>query len=291
MYRVSPEAAVLRAHACPGSLWAMDLHERHQLDMAGQISRVRARARPWRSSIALVLAAGSLTAGELGRHAHSLDRGTARALVYCGAICFFLFGTAASFGLSWQARRLLLPVIGAAHATVTRYALVLAGIFAVLVVTLGLARVPVEQLVLGGAVTGVLIGIAAQQPLANLFAGMVLLFARPFQVGDRIQLRAGALYGRIEGTVTDISLTYVRMDTAEGPLFVPNTQALAAAAGPVTGPLGPVTGVAVAAPPVPAPPIPGAPVPGPPVPGPPFPGPMAAPARAPSEPDGSQARP
>jgi small-conductance mechanosensitive channel len=243
----------------------MDLHERHQLDMLEQISRVRAKARPWRSIIALLLAVAALTAGELGRHAHSLDPGTAQALIYCGAICFFLFGTAAAFGLSWQARRLLVPVIGAAHATVTRYALVLAGIFAVLVIALDLARVPVQQLILGGAVTGVLIGIAAQQPLANLFAGMVLLFARPFQVGDRIQLRAGALYGRLEGTVIDISLTYVRLDTQEGTLFIPNTQALAAAVGPVTGPLGPVTGVAMPAPPPATAPVPSpgaAPVPG-----------------------------
>ena len=125
------------------------------------------------------------------------------------------------------------PLIGAAHAGVTRYALVLAGMFTALVIALNLASVPVGQLVLGGAVTGVLLGIAAQQSLANLFAGMVLLFARPFRVGDRVRLRAGALFGILEGTVTDISITYVRLETAEGVLFVPNSQALAAVVGPV----------------------------------------------------------
>jgi hypothetical protein len=128
---------------------------------------------------------------------------------------------------------LIQPVIGAAHAGVARYALVLAGIFTALVIALNLASVPVGQLVLGGAVTGVLLGIAAQQSLANLFAGMVLLFARPFRVGDRVRLRAGALFGILEGTVTDISITYVRLETAEGVLFVPNSQALAAVVGPV----------------------------------------------------------
>jgi small-conductance mechanosensitive channel len=214
----------------------VDLLERRQLDVAQQVARVRARTRPWRSIIALALAFGGLAAAELGRHLQHLDPGTADALRYSGAAAFFVFGTAASFGLSGQVRQLLQPVIGAAHAGVTRYALVLAGIFAVLVITLNLAEVPVGQLLIGGAVTGVLLGIAAQQSLANLFAGMVLLFARPFRVGDHVRFRAGALYGLIEGTVTDVSITYVRMETQEGTVFVPNSQALAAVVGPVPPP-------------------------------------------------------
>ncbi|HEY1640110.1 MAG TPA: mechanosensitive ion channel domain-containing protein [Streptosporangiaceae bacterium] len=212
----------------------MDLHERRQIDMAQQVAaRVKARARPWRSIIALALACCAFAAAEYGRHGRGLDTVTRDALKYCGAAAFFLFATAAVFGLSGQVRTWVRPLIGAAHAGVARYALVLAGIFTALVLTLNLATVPVGQLVLGGAVTGVLLGIAAQQSLANLFAGMVLLFARPFRVGDRVRLRAGALFGILEGTVTDISITYVRLETAEGVLFVPNSQALAAVVGPV----------------------------------------------------------
>ena len=143
---------------------------------------------------------------------------------------------AAVFGLSGQVRNLIQPHIGAAHAGVVRYALVLAGIFTVLLVALNVSSLPVGQLVLGGAVTGVLLGIAAQQSLANLFAGMVLLFARPFRVGDRVRFRAGALGGSLEGTVTDISITYVRLETADGVVFVPNSQALAATVGPLPPP-------------------------------------------------------
>jgi small-conductance mechanosensitive channel len=213
----------------------VDLHERHQLDMAEQVARVRVRARPWRSLIALALALCSLAAAEFGRHT-TLDRATHDALVDAGAAAFFLFGTAAAFGLSGQVRDLLRPVIGTAHAGVTRYALALAGIFTVLVIAFDLASIPVHQLVLGGAVTGVLLGIAAQQSLSNLFAGLVLLFARPFRVGDRVRFRAGALYGLLDGTVTDISITYVRLETAEGLVFIPNSQALAAAVGPLPPP-------------------------------------------------------
>src|SRR5450755_284198 len=200
--------------------------------MAEQVAKVKAKTRPWRSIIALILALAALTAGEFGKHA-SLAQPTKNALTWSSAAAFFVFGVAASFGLSGQVRNLLQPVIGAAHAGVTRYALALVGIFASLVIALNLASVPVGQLVLGGVVTSVLLGIAAQQSLSNLFAGMVLLFARPFRVGDRVRFRAGALAGAIEGTVVDISITYVRLETEDGQVFVPNSQALAAVVGPI----------------------------------------------------------
>jgi hypothetical protein len=214
----------------------VDLHERRELDMSAQVARVKARARPWRSIIALFLALCGLAAGELGRYSRNLDPLTRPVLTYAGAAVFLVFGLVASFGLSGQARDLLRSRIGAAHAGVVRYALVLAGIFTVLVITLNIAHVPVGQLVLGGAVTGVLLGIAAQQSLSNLFAGMVLLFARPFRVGDRVRFRAGALAGLLEGTVTDISIAYVRLETSDGLVFVPNSQALAACVGPLPPP-------------------------------------------------------
>ncbi len=204
--------------------------------MSAQVAKVKARARPWRAIIALFLALCALAAGELGRYSRHLDPATGTILKYSGAAAFLVFGLVASFGLSGQVRDLLRPAIGAAHAGVTRYAIVLAGIFTVLVITLNIANVPVGQLVLGGAVTGVLLGIAAQQSLSNLFAGMVLLFARPFRVGDRVRFRAGALAGLLDGTVTDISIAYVRLETTDGLVFVPNSQALAACVGPLPPP-------------------------------------------------------
>ena len=67
------------------------------------------------------------------------------------------------------------------------------GAFTTLLLTLVLFGVPVSQLVLGGALTTVFVSIAAQQALGNVFAGLVLMLARPFKVGDDIRLRAGAL--------------------------------------------------------------------------------------------------
>ena len=107
------------------------------------------------------------------------------------------------------------------------------GAVTTLVVTLVLFDVPVGQLLLGGALTSVFVGIAAQQALSNVFAGLVLLLARPFKVGDSIRLQAGALSGEIDGTVSEIGITYVRLATDGGMVSVPNSQVLNAVVGPI----------------------------------------------------------
>lgn len=92
--------------------------------------------------------------------------------------------------------------------------------------------VPMGGLLLGGALTGVVVGIAAQQTLGNFFAGIVLLMVRPFSVGDSIVLRSGPLGGEYEGTVTEMSLYYVHLVTDQGPVALPNAGVLASAVGP-----------------------------------------------------------
>jgi len=65
-----------------------------------------------------------------------------------------------------------------------------------------LAGLKPETLAVGGAITAVILGLAAQQTVGNLIAGTVLLSARPFRVGDRIRVHAGGVAGTVEGTVT-----------------------------------------------------------------------------------------
>jgi small-conductance mechanosensitive channel len=218
----------------------MDLQERRQLDMASAMTKVRARARPWRSIVALILAiAGGLAAEFSGASYRAFsataEPGTApvghvaKIVWLCGLVAFFVLGMVAAIGLSARARSGLQPLVGQAHAGVVRYVLLLAGVFTIGTISLYLLGVKPDKLLVGGAITGVLLGIAAQQSLANLFAGLVLLFASPFRVGDHVRFRAGALSGEIEGVVTDLSLSYVRLETAQGQMLLPNAQALAAA--------------------------------------------------------------
>jgi small-conductance mechanosensitive channel len=221
----------------------VDLQERRQLDMAERMHKVRSRARPWRAILLLViaLAAAGVSVkwgGQLASDEHNLRIGvkvppanidTDRLIAYLGAGAFFVIGMAAAFAISGQAKSYLQPRVGDAHAGIVRYVVLLVSLFVFLVFTLQLFRVPIGQVLAGGAVIGVLLGIAAQQSLSNLFAGLVLMFARPFRVGDQVRFRSGALGGAIEGTIVDISITYVRVETTDGSTLVPNAAALSAA--------------------------------------------------------------
>ena len=215
----------------------MHPHDGPQLDLSAQVALVRAKTRPWKSIIALVLAiASAVTSAWAHSHFHHffvLDQGVSQVIAAVTALAFLFFASVATIGLSGKARSVLQPLMGVSHAAIVQYALVLIGAVTTLVVTLVLFGVPVGQLLLGGALTSVFVGIAAQQALSNVFAGMVLLLARPFKVGDAIRLRAGALSGEIDGTVSDIGITYLRMSCAGGMISVPNSQVLNAVVGPL----------------------------------------------------------
>jgi small-conductance mechanosensitive channel len=119
-----------------------------------------------------------------------------------------------------------------ARASTFRILCLLFGYILVVFGALSLLRVPVGHLLLGGVLTGVILGIAAQQVLANVFAGIMILFAKPFQIGDDLRIRSGALGGPIVGRVSGMTLTYVTVSTIAGPVLLPNSAVLAAAVGP-----------------------------------------------------------
>jgi small conductance mechanosensitive channel len=91
-------------------------------------------------------------------------------------------------------------------------------------------------LAVGGAITAVVFGLAAQQTLGNLIAGMVLISARPFKVGDRVRLQAGGLAGQIEGVVASLGLLYTTLTQNRDSIMVPNNVVLTAAIVPLRDP-------------------------------------------------------
>src|SRR5712672_2109782 len=205
-----------------------------QVDLSTQVERVKRRTRPWKSIIALLLAIASAVISHQARRGTFTTNDLANQfIVYGAAVLFLVFGSSAAYGLAGKSRELLEPTAGRAHAAIVRYAILIVGAFATLLITLLLFGVDVSQLVLGGAITTVFLSIAAQQALGNVFAGLVLVFARPFQVGDAVRLRAGALGGTLDGIVTDIGITYVRFDTAGSVMSIPNSQVLNAVVGPI----------------------------------------------------------
>ncbi|HUB74347.1 MAG TPA: mechanosensitive ion channel family protein [Solirubrobacteraceae bacterium] len=112
----------------------------------------------------------------------------------------------------------------------------LATIALALVVALRVAGIEPRTLALGTAFTAVIFGLAAQQTLGNLIAGMVLLSARPFRVGERVRLQGGNLAGQIEGTVSSLGLLYTTFATGEDAIMVPNSVVLNVAVLPLREP-------------------------------------------------------
>src|SRR3954469_16110645 len=99
----------------------------------------------------------------------------------------------------------------------------LATMLITLLVALRIAGVRPRAVAVGGAFTAVVFGLAAQQTLGNLFAGTVLLSARPFRVGERVRLQGGGLAGQVEGIVSSLGLLYTTFATGEDSILVPNS--------------------------------------------------------------------
>jgi small conductance mechanosensitive channel len=105
-----------------------------------------------------------------------------------------------------------------------------------LLVALEIAQISPSTLVAGTAFTAVILGLAAQQTLGNLFAGLVLVSARPFQVGERVRLQAGGLAGATEGVVSSLGLLYTTLARGEDRIMIPNNTVLSAAVVPLREP-------------------------------------------------------
>jgi small conductance mechanosensitive channel len=104
--------------------------------------------------------------------------------------------------------------VGPIAATAGRYAVLIIAVIA----ALGQLGVQTTSLlaVLGAA--GLAIGLALQGTLANVAAGIMLLYLRPFRTGDAIETPA------VAGTVKEVGLFVTRMETADGVFyFVPNS--------------------------------------------------------------------
>jgi len=91
-----------------------------------------------------------------------------------------------------------------------------------------LAGVSAESIFLGSAFAGIVIGLAAQTVLANVFAGLLIVLADPYRPGDRVAFVTssyGALppsyphemmYPHYSGVIRDVGLIYTIVDLDNG---------------------------------------------------------------------------
>jgi small-conductance mechanosensitive channel len=187
-----------------------------------------------RALLAGVIALAALLSGDSlgGLHTHS----TKRLVVVALAVVLAVFGAIAVRSAAGEAARVAGLRGGPSTASAVRLGVTMVGFLFLLLATLDLLNVRIEQLLLGGAITGVVVGIAAQQSLGNVFAGIVMLVSRPFAVGERVRVRSGSLGGILEGTITSIGLVYTSLDTDDGLIALPNSGLIAAAVGRIRPP-------------------------------------------------------
>ena len=77
--------------------------------------------------------------------------------------------------------------------------------------------VDLSGLLVGAGFLGIVVGLAARQTLGSLIAGFVLMFSRPFTIGDWVEV------GEKEGIVTDITIVNTRLENFDGEtIVIPN---------------------------------------------------------------------
>ena len=101
---------------------------------------------------------------------------------------------------------------------------------------LAVGGISLQAIAVGGGFAAVVMGLAAQQTLGNLFAGMVLLSARPFRLGERVRFQAGALAGGADGVVASLGLLYTTLSRGDERIMIPNTLVLGSAIVPLREP-------------------------------------------------------
>jgi small-conductance mechanosensitive channel len=151
-------------------------------------------------------------------------------------VVLVIVGSAATH---WLARGLsprLYRRMDPATAGTTGFVIRLLATAAVVILALRIAGVTAGTLAVGGAFTAVLLGLAAQQALGGIFAGIVLQSTRPFRVGERVRLVGGALAGSLEGTVSSLGLFYTTLIQGADRLMVPNNVLLSLVVVPLREP-------------------------------------------------------
>lgn len=74
-----------------------------------------------------------------------------------------------------------------------------------------------------GSVTGLVVGLAAQNIIGNALAGTILAIVRPFQIGSEITVMG------LTGRVVEVGSIYTLIDLGDSEALIPNTALLTSA--------------------------------------------------------------
>jgi small-conductance mechanosensitive channel len=171
----------------------------------------------------------------IAEHPKHATSATTSAQVIAVILLIFL-----GWAIAREAGRVLLPSlvkrVDPATAGTIGFLVRLGTLAAAILVALRFAGVNTATIAIGASFTAVVFGLAAQQTLGNLIAGLVLLSARPFRVGERVRLQGGPLAGQIEGTARAFGLLYTTFAAGENSVLVPNSVVLNVSVTPLREP-------------------------------------------------------
>jgi small-conductance mechanosensitive channel len=169
----------------------------------------------------------------LGTHKHT---GLETAIQWCTVVVLLVIGWTLARSIGRAAGPTFFRRMDPSTAGTVGFIIRLLTMAITVLIALGVAGVSPGGLIAGSAFTAIVLGLAAQQTLGNLFAGLVLLTARPFRVGERVRLQAGALGGVLEGVVASLGLMYTTLARGEDRIMIPNNGVLSAVVVPVREP-------------------------------------------------------
>jgi small conductance mechanosensitive channel len=204
-----------------------------QVGLGGEIDRGSARKSRGGAAILLLLIAAVLVA--FGHRRDLFDTGGTPVRVATVAALVVL-GWALARSLGRALAPALFRRMEPGTAGTFGFLIRLATMVVMIAVALRVAGLDAGTLAVGGAFTAVVLGLAAQQTLGNLFAGLVLLSTRPFRVGERVQLRGGPVAGTVDGVAGSLGLFYTTLISGADRIMVPNSVILQLAVIPLREP-------------------------------------------------------
>lgn len=208
-------------------------HAWREAGLEGEVDRRDVKRARGQLLLFSLLIAGVLVAFS---HRHQLfpGLGTPVRAVTVGALVLFGWGFAQALGRGMS--KSLFSRMDPGTAGTVGFVIRLVTIVVVCVVALRIAGLNAGTLAVGGAFTAVVLGLAAQQTIGNLFAGIVLQGTRPFRVGERVRLVGGPMAGSVEGTVSSLGLFYTHFINGADRMYVPNSVILNLAVVPLREP-------------------------------------------------------
>jgi len=85
------------------------------------------------------------------------------------------------------------------------------------IMAIGKLGFDVSALVAGLGLTGFALGFALKDAISNLIAGFMIVIYKPCEIGQNIEVSGS------KGTITDINLRYVTLNTELGICLIPNS--------------------------------------------------------------------